>query len=188
MTRSKTGRLLLGSAFVLALAGVTPPVYAHGGDASLVHACVNNSSGEIKIVGANASCKNNQTAVDWPGLSSAAPSQGSIMVHGGGTVTGATVSIPVAGGVSAYRLPRDGTIQNARIFIQSNSLNGAVVVTLLINGNPTSLSVTIPPGSTTAIDIAGSVSALDGDTISVEADASAASSGFSVVSVSYEIL
>lgn len=72
MTRSKTGWLFLVSAFVLALAGVTPVVYAHGGDPTLIHACFNKSSGEIKIVSANASCKNNEIAVDWPGTSAVA--------------------------------------------------------------------------------------------------------------------
>lgn len=65
MARSKTGWLFLGSAFVLALAGVTPAVYAHGGDPTLVHACVDKRGGKIKIVGANASCKGNKTALDW---------------------------------------------------------------------------------------------------------------------------
>src|SRR5712692_8212971 len=65
MTPSKTGWLFLGSVFVLALAGFTPAVYAHGGDSTLIHACVTKSSGEVKIVGVNASCKNNETAVDW---------------------------------------------------------------------------------------------------------------------------
>jgi hypothetical protein len=71
MTRLKTGCFVLVSTFVLALAGVTPALYAHGGDPTLVHACVNKGSGEIKIVGANASCKANETALDWPRTSAA---------------------------------------------------------------------------------------------------------------------
>lgn len=73
MKRSKAGLLFLGSAFLLALAGVTPAVYAHGGDPTLIHACVNKSSGEVKIVDANASCKQHETAVDWATTSNAAP-------------------------------------------------------------------------------------------------------------------
>ncbi|MGE0686939.1 MAG: hypothetical protein AB7P33_09360 [Dehalococcoidia bacterium] len=45
--------------------GVTTLVSAHGGDASKIHACVNNSSGTIKIVGVSDGCKNNETALDW---------------------------------------------------------------------------------------------------------------------------
>jgi hypothetical protein len=42
-------------------------VAAHGGPVTpgVVHSCVNGNSGEIKIVGANANCKNNQSALDW---------------------------------------------------------------------------------------------------------------------------
>ena len=38
---------------------------AHGGNTSLIHACVSNSSGEIKIVGANSNCPSNYRALDW---------------------------------------------------------------------------------------------------------------------------
>lgn len=40
-------------------------VSAHGGDIALIHACVSNSSGEIKIVGANSNCPSNYRALDW---------------------------------------------------------------------------------------------------------------------------
>jgi hypothetical protein len=40
-------------------------VSAHGGNAALIHACVSNNSGEIKIVGANANCPSNYRALDW---------------------------------------------------------------------------------------------------------------------------
>ena len=40
-------------------------VSAHGGNTALIHACVSNSSGEIKIVGANANCPSNYRALDW---------------------------------------------------------------------------------------------------------------------------
>lgn len=57
---------------ILALAGVgvwsgwaARAVYSHEGDTSKIHACVNNSSGELKIVDATAACRTNETAVDW---------------------------------------------------------------------------------------------------------------------------
>src|ERR1700752_2924656 len=40
-------------------------VSAHGGHTALIHACVNNTSGEIKIVGANSNCPSNYRALDW---------------------------------------------------------------------------------------------------------------------------
>lgn len=68
MTRSMLG-LLLGSAFVLISFG---NVHAHGGDPTKIHACVNKSSGEIKIVAPNATCKPNENAVDWAAGAAAA--------------------------------------------------------------------------------------------------------------------
>ena len=189
MTRSAARWLLLGSAFVLALAGITPAVYAHGGDATLIHSCVNKSSGEVKIVGANASCKANDTAVDWPGISAPAPAgNGSIRVHGvGAGVVGAPFFVQFAGGVSEYHLPRDGTVQNMRILVGPNTYNGPTTVTLFVNGVATSLLAIIPGGSTANIDVAGTVSVFDGQRVSVVADATTVSSGSIRVSVSYEI-
>jgi hypothetical protein len=34
----------------------TPVLYAHGGDASLVHACIGNTGGITRIVGPNVGC------------------------------------------------------------------------------------------------------------------------------------
>jgi hypothetical protein len=49
--------------FIGAVAGTM--VSAHGGDNNLIHACVRNSSGAIRIVDANASCAGNETPLDW---------------------------------------------------------------------------------------------------------------------------
>ena len=192
MTRSATRWMLPGLAFVLTLAGFTPMVDAHGGDPTLIHACVNKSSGEVKIVGASASCKNNETAVDWPATAAPPPPPaggGSIMVHGvgAGVVAGGSFIIEFGGGVFEYRLPRDGTVQNMRILVTSNSYNGPTTVTLLVNGVATSLSATIPAGSTADIDVVGPVAVLDGQRVSVRADTPTVSSGSIALSVSYEI-
>jgi len=41
-------------------------VSAHGGDLSLIHACVRNSSGAIRIVGATGTCDPaKETPLDW---------------------------------------------------------------------------------------------------------------------------
>jgi hypothetical protein len=190
MTRSKTGWVFLALAFILALAGVTPAIYAHGGDATLIHACVNKNSGAVKIVDANASCKKNETALDWP--STVSPSTGSsIMNHGVGVTAPfppEPTCVPAAGANCDYRLPRDGTITNMRILINSNSFNGPAVVTLFVNGIRSELSTTIPPGSTTDIDVPGAVTALDGDRIAVRIDGTAVSSGLMQLTISYEIL
>lgn len=51
---------------VTAMAAVTATwVSAHGGDGALIHACVNNASGGIKIVGPNGTCSGNEHELDW---------------------------------------------------------------------------------------------------------------------------
>ncbi len=54
--------------------GVVPSVYGHGGDASLIHACVrtdrggerdNDSDGRVRIVGPNDGCRRGEFAVHW---------------------------------------------------------------------------------------------------------------------------
>jgi hypothetical protein len=49
----------------LGVAAGTFLVSAHGGDTSKIHACVKNSNGTLRIVGANDTCANNETALDW---------------------------------------------------------------------------------------------------------------------------
>lgn len=186
MIRHVTGWLRLAAALVLVLAGA-PVVGAHGGDPTLVHACVNKNSGEVKIVGATAACKNNETAVDWP--ATAAPAAGgSVMVHGvGAGVVGTPFFVHFGGGVTEYRLPRDGTVQNMRILVGANSYDGPTTVTFFVDGAPTALSATIPAASVADIDVAGTVGVLDGQRIAVKADASTVGSGSISLSVSYEI-
>jgi len=56
--------LVVFNVVLISLLSVTL-VSAHGGNTALIHACVNNTSGEIKIIGANATCPNNSRALDW---------------------------------------------------------------------------------------------------------------------------
>jgi uncharacterized protein YjbI with pentapeptide repeats len=39
--------------------------FAHGGSTALIHGCVKNSNGSLRIVGANDNCDNNEAALDW---------------------------------------------------------------------------------------------------------------------------
>ena len=48
----------------LGLAGLTPLVYGHGGDTSLIHACV-KKNGALRTIAADGACKKNETALDW---------------------------------------------------------------------------------------------------------------------------
>lgn len=51
--------MIVGAAFATIVG-----VGAHGGDVTKIHACV-DAAGNIKIVGASATCKQHETAVDW---------------------------------------------------------------------------------------------------------------------------
>ncbi len=39
--------------------------FAYGGDNELIHACVKDNNGDIRIVSANQDCKNNESNLDW---------------------------------------------------------------------------------------------------------------------------
>jgi uncharacterized protein YjbI with pentapeptide repeats len=61
------------AAFLLIIVGtnIVTYVYAHGGDANLIHACVRNNLPNlpnIRIVGANQNCGSNETPLDWNAL------------------------------------------------------------------------------------------------------------------------
>lgn len=47
-----------------ALLATSALVLAHGGDGNLIHACV-NPAGQLRIIGANDTCKSQETALDW---------------------------------------------------------------------------------------------------------------------------
>lgn len=50
---------------IIIAAGTTTLILAHGGDANLIHGCVKNSNGDIRIVVANGVCNSNETSLDW---------------------------------------------------------------------------------------------------------------------------
>ena len=56
--------LVVFTVVLLSLMSVTY-VSAHGGNTALIHSCVNNTSGEIKIIAANANCPSNYRSLDW---------------------------------------------------------------------------------------------------------------------------
>ena len=181
MTRSKTGWLFLGSVFVLALAVVTPAVYMHGGDATLIHSCVNKSSGEIKIVGANASCKNNETALDWPATSpspSPSPSSGGAILDARGNFSLAasttTFAMFVEEGTETFvevNVPRAGQLANLFVHPTASPASGAILtVTVRVNGADTLLAVTHTSvdGTNTVSNTANTVAVNQGDFVAVK--------------------
>lgn len=74
MQKIKTPLLIL-AAFLLGILSVRTIqiIYAHGGNTNLIHACVKNGNGDLRIVDVNKNCKDNETALEWnsqgaPGL------------------------------------------------------------------------------------------------------------------------
>ena len=61
---SKLTAIGLGAIFILAVFSVfaTTQLTAQGNNSDLIHACVSFDSGEIEIIAASESCKNNQTS------------------------------------------------------------------------------------------------------------------------------
>lgn len=156
----------------------------------MIHACVKNANGQVRIVQPADTCLPSEHSLHWPATSGPAVSAtGSVMVHGNGYgVGGAAVNfVHFGGGVPEYRSPRAGVIQNMRILVRSNTYNGATPVTLMVNGVATAVTAVIPPGSTSNIDVPGSATIVDGDRISVVMDRGASSSGFLEFTVAYEI-
>ena len=58
-------RLMLAVVVLAASLGVGAVATAHGGDTTLIHACVNKNSGGLRLVGENEECKPAESALDW---------------------------------------------------------------------------------------------------------------------------
>lgn len=191
MTRSKTRWLFLGF-FALALAVVTPAVYMHGGDPTLIHSCVNKSSGEIKIVAANATCKNNETALDWPATAvspspTPTPTPTPTPVPSGGAVLDArgNFALPASANTTTFAMnveegtetfvqvnaPRGGQLANLFVHPTASPAGGAILtVTVRVNGADTVLAVThtSADGTNTVSNTASTVTVNQGDLVAVK--------------------
>jgi hypothetical protein len=65
MDRARHWSVISATAGLVMVVAATPIVSAHGGDTALIHSCVKNATGEMKIVGAGAACPVNYRALDW---------------------------------------------------------------------------------------------------------------------------
>jgi len=178
MKRS-TGRWILGAlVLVLALGGLVAAARAHGDDPALVHACINKSSGEIKIVAPNGSCKAHENAVDWPATAGPpAPVEGGVL-HARGNFTldaGVTrFAMFVEEGTEAFVrvvLPRAGTLANLFVHPTDAPAAGTVMtVVVRVNGLDTTLAITHTSGDGTAAtsNTAATVPVSQGDFVAVK--------------------
>ena len=185
MPRRSLSRLIAVAFSVL----FTPLLFADGGDATLIHACVKKVNGQLRVVQPSETCLPSEFPLHWA-AGAAANAPGSIMVHGGGFGVGGTAVnfVHFGAGIPVYRTPRAGVIQNMRILVRTNTYNGPTPVTLMVNGVATAVSTVILPGSTANIDVPGTVTIVDGDQISIVLDRGASSVGFLEISIAYEIL
>ena len=71
----------------LLLAFTVRHVHSHGGDTSLVHACVRTNTGAIRIVSATTTCAANETAIDWAALTRFTNLEGSVAALRGRVTT-----------------------------------------------------------------------------------------------------
>jgi hypothetical protein len=65
MTFTVTVQRLWPTAFVVMLSSAPTVVYAQGGDANLIHACVSNANGAVRIIPPTSTCKNNESPLAW---------------------------------------------------------------------------------------------------------------------------
>lgn len=66
MDKLKNLSSVIASFFLgILITSVVTFVYAHGGDINLIHSCVRNHSGTIRIIGANDTCNSSETPLDW---------------------------------------------------------------------------------------------------------------------------
>jgi hypothetical protein len=167
----------------------TSPLFADGGDATLIHACVKKVNGQVRIVGPDDTCLPSESPLHWVAGASG-NTAGSIMVHGvtAGAGGDPVVFVHFGGGIPVYRSPRAGVIQSTRVLIRANTYNGDTPVTLMVNGLATPISTVIPAGSTGSIDVPGTFAVADGDEVSLVLNRGASSSGTLELSVAYEIL
>ena len=177
-----------GIAVVLSVL-VTPPVFADGGDPTLIHACVKKANGQVRIVGPDDGCLPSESPLHWA-AGAAGDAGTSIMVHGNTFGAGGdpVVFVHFGGGIPVYRSPRDGVIQNMRFLIRANTYDGPTEVTLVVNGVPTALSTVILAGSTGSVDLPGTFAISDGDQVSIVLDRGASTTGSLELSVAYEVL
>jgi hypothetical protein len=76
---------------LLAVAGAASIVSAHGGDTNLVHACVKEANGFVRIVGADEDCNQNEYALDW-GIEGPAGPSGAAQVLDAGPIPNCTIA------------------------------------------------------------------------------------------------
>lgn len=106
--RRVTGLVVgVAGALMLAVLGTATKAAAHGDDAGVIHACVQQGSQQVRIVGPNEACRGPEAAVHWsivgpPGPKGDKGDQGLQGIQGPKGDTGATGSQGPAGVLGSY--------------------------------------------------------------------------------------
>jgi hypothetical protein len=170
-------RIGFGTGVALVLAAFAVWVSADGGDPTLIHACVKPSSGEVKIVGATATCKPGWTPLHWRAAAAgAANGSGFLHARSNFAASGAKTTqfaMFVEEGTESFvqvPVPRAGTLANLHVRPHAAPAGGAIVgVTVRVNNADTTLNVThtSADGTSTKSNTAAAVTVNRGDLVAV---------------------
>jgi hypothetical protein len=178
-------KYFVAMALVAVIASGATFVWAHGGDPNLIHACVNNGSGLIRVIQPIENCRSGEINLDWIPNATAGNSGISMTSVLGETHAGQLQCINIFSRFAEWPCPayivvpvsNSGKYVSLVVQPSENNMNGPAVVALAVNGVPTGLSLTIPAGSVALQSVTGAVNVAVGDMIAVYSDGSGASSG-----------
>ena len=133
--------------------GLGTMVSAHGGDITKIHSCVNNESGEVRIVNASVSCRGNETALDWNITGPTGPQGPSTDAFATFQELGDSrgpISVPPATFVTvgSLNLPAGSYVVTASLFFVNDSMNPNPAIAyclLLIGSRNAQTEDTVPP-------------------------------------------
>ena len=140
----------------LLLAGGAPEtVFAHGGDTSVIHGCVNKDTKFVRIVKATDTCKSNEVAVDWnsQGLAGPAGPTGSRGPTGPAGADGPAATLTVRRSQLPFQsqvccLPGEKAIAGAATCAPGDALARVEYGHVCSSFTPCQSDADCPPGST----------------------------------------
>jgi|SRR5579859_2263004 len=180
-----TVRLKMAAAIILAVVMTTGATWAFATGGGLIRACVNDTSGEIRIVGASDTCKEHQSLLEWNSAGAGGSGGGGLIPFRGSGDPSGVICMSVYGtggpcGDPQFEMPVAGAGKLTAISVRnfSGALDGPTTVTVLVNGAPSALSVVIPAGSNAPQVGTAAVNVQAGDLIQVAVDATHGTTGY----------
>jgi hypothetical protein len=178
-----TVRLKMAAAIILAVVMTTGATWAFA-TGGLIRACMKDSSGEIRIVGATDTCRKHESLLEWNSAGGGSGGGGLIPFRGSGDPSGIIcMSVYGTGGPCGdpqFEMPVASAGKLAGISVRnfSGGLDAPATVTVLVNGVPSALSVVIPAGSNDPQVGTAVVNVQPGDLIQVAVDATHGTTGY----------